>query len=436
MIFSYYNNLLRFVIYKIFGIYPDKKSRIITNHTFEKSFKFPEKYTNSRLIVFKYFITILKYKVNDLKTSYRNSNLILDAKSSSKEHRIKYLKHFTKINDFDFISYNELLFFKSNFQKFTFFIHSLPMVILMFIVSQFYNNRSSFALTIEYAIILKNFFKIINSNSKLDTIYYFSIVERESNIFAYFFQRSKIKVVKVASDTPIGFWNQNILSNDLIVCNKYQYDEIEFFKRSINIDKAIYFGPELSLKYNNLYDSNTRASNNTIGFYSTASWVRSAEGHIDQGIDFMESEKKVISCLKNILLKNKNLKLYIFLHPKEKNCNYLLKSFKYYKNLFEENIPYEIVESPKSSSELFHKVDLGVAFNSTILHERIYCGFKTLFYPNNPNFPIKNSVISNICAKSDNHFESLIYDALETSTFDFFSNHNLSSFSNRVIKKI
>jgi len=435
LIITYYNNLLIFIFYKIFGIFPNKVSKIITRHTFDKSFKFPEKYTNSRLIVLRYFIKILSYKVSNLSTSYKCSNLILDANSSSRELRIEYLKYFTKIKDFDFISYNELLFFKSNYQKLIFFIYSAPMVMLMLILSQFYKSRSSFALTIEYALVLKNIFKIINSNPKLNTIYYFSIAERESNLFAFFFQRKKIRVVKIASDTPIGFWNQNILSNDLIICNKYQCDEIKFFKSSLSIDKTIFFGPELSLKYNKLYDSNTRTLKNTIGFYSTASWVRRAEGHIDQGVDFMESEKKVISCLRNIVLENKNLRLYIFLHPKEKNSKYLAKSFKYYKSLFKDGC-FEIVQSPKSSSELFHKVDLGVAFNSTILHERIFCGFKTLFYPNNPNFPIKNSVIANVCAQSDNHFKSLIYDALDSSTFNFFSHHNLHSFSNRIIKEL
>ena len=434
MITSYYTKLITLLFYKTTNYYPSNIFKIIVDHTFGKSFKFPENITNNRLIVIRYFFKTLTYNIDESINFNDFENLIFDAQKSSKNLRIDYLRHYTKIKDFDFISYNELLFFKSNFNKISYFFYSLPFVLLLTIISQFYQNRSSFALLIEYPIVLNNLFSILNKNSNISSIYYFSIVERESNIFAYFFQEKKVKVIKIASDTPIVFWNKNILSNDLLICNKYQFEEINFFKSSIHIENIKFFGPELSLNYNHLYNINTKTVNNTIGFYSTASWVRESEGHIDQGIDFLKYERKVLECIKKFLSMNSDVKLFIFLHPKEKTQKYFKLSLNYYKDILDNTISYELVNSTKSSSQLFHTVDLGVAFNSTILHERLYCGFKTLFYPNNPYFPIKNSHLSNICANNENDFENLIKKAMRSSTSDFFKDNNLVSYSNRPLK--
>ena len=316
MITSYYTKLITFLFYKTTNYYPNNIYKIIVDHTFGKSFKFPENITNNRLIVIRYFFKILTYNIDESTNFNDFENLIFDSQKSSKYLRIDYLIHYTKIKDFDFISYNELLIFKTNFHKIFYFFYSLPFVLLLTIVSQFYQNRSSFALLIEYPVVLNNLFSILNKNSNISSIYYFSIVERESNIFAYFLQEKKVKVIKIASDTPIVFWNKNILSNDLLICNKYQFEEINFFKSSIHIDNIKFFGPELSLNYNHLYNINTKTINNTIGFYSTASWVREREGHIDQGIDFLKYEIKVLECIKKFLLKNNEIKLFIFLHPK------------------------------------------------------------------------------------------------------------------------
>ena len=103
-------------------------------------------------------------------------------------------------------------------------------------------------------------------------------------------------------------------------------------------------------------------------------------------------------------------------------------------NYYPGEIPYEIVNSSMSSSQLFNTVDLGVAFNSTILHERLYCGFKTLFCPNNTFLPIKNSTLSTICPKNDDDFVNLSTKAMDSNTFDFFNNNNLVSYSKRVLK--
>jgi len=58
----------------------------------------------------------------------------------------------------------------------------------------------------------------------------------------------------------------------------------------------------------------------------------------------------------------------------------------------------------------------------------------TNYYLNNPYFSIKNSPLSNICAKNENDFENLIKKALYSSTSYFFNYNNLISYSNKSLK--
>ena len=111
MITSYYTKLITLLFYKTTNYYPSNIFKIIVDHTFGKSFKFPENITNNRLIVIRYFFKTLTYNIDESINFNDFENLIFDAQKSSKNLRIDYLRHYTKIKDFDFISYNELLFF-------------------------------------------------------------------------------------------------------------------------------------------------------------------------------------------------------------------------------------------------------------------------------------------------------------------------------------
>ena len=142
-------------------------------------------------------------------------------------------------------------------------------------------------------------------------IFYFSIFERESNFFAHQLIKFNHKIYKILSDTPIAIWNKNILTNQIIICNKYQKFEIDLFRDTIIFEGLMFWGPELSFRYVNTYNKLTITPANTIGFYSTASWIRNQKDQIYQGVDFFEMEKKVLLCL-NKLISDKNYKLIIF----------------------------------------------------------------------------------------------------------------------------
>ena len=181
-----------------------------------------------------------------------------------------------------------------------------------------------------------------------------------------------------------------------------------------------------------MYNENSVTPPNTIGFYSSGFWVRDKNNAINHGFEAVNMELNVLEILKEVLIKN-NFKLIIFIHPKEKK--YDIESLNdHYSNILGNKINFDICNYKEDSSKLFKKIDLGVSFNSSIIHERIYCGFKSLLFKNNSDFPVKNSPFSYICAKSSQELEDLIISSLKMTTYNFFEKFNLASYSFRKIK--
>ena len=433
MFLNFFLSLIFFIILKPFKLYPSNSYRIVIEHLFGKSFKFTEKSTYDRLIVIKYYFKVLAYKIRPLNKLNDNEILIFDNSSKSKKIRIEFLSYYLKNKNFNFISYCDLCCFESRLEKVIFIAISLPFVLIFFVLSQFFKYKSSLALFVEYSLVISKLLKTLNENYQLKKIYYFSIYERESNFFSKeIINRTGIEVVKIASDTPLVFWNKFILCDKLLLCNSYQYDELKSNQICAQISDIEIFGPERSFSYRNLYDQDSSTPSNTIGFYSTASWVRDANDAIFQDVDFTKLELNVLKVLKQVVLENKENQLFILLHPKEKK--YSIEDLRtHYSNILGSDIVFEFLNYNKPTAQLFDKIDLGISFNSSVIHERLYCGFKSLLFPNNPNFPLINSPLSNICASSTLELKKLIDESLKITTFDFFKKFGLQIYSFRKI---
>ena len=141
-----------------------------------------------------------------------------------------------------------------------------------------------------------------------------------------------------------------------------------------------------------------------------------------------------MNSIKQLVVNNPNFSLFIFLHPKEKNNKIYDLTKANYDNILGSDISYNLVDNDSSSAEMFDLVDLGIAFNSTIIHERIHCGFKTIIFPNNPNFPIKSSSLSNICIHTKDQLINKSLESLNISTKEFFIQNNLIPYTFRNYK--
>ena len=83
--------------------------------------------------------------------------------------------------------------------------------------------------------------------------------------------------------------------------------------------------------------------------------------------------------MSSYVAKNRGVKLYILLHPKEKliDQTYITE---HYENLFDAEIDYEIVNSNTFSYHEFYRFNLGIAYHSSVMHERIFVGLSHCFF--------------------------------------------------------
>jgi hypothetical protein len=431
---SSYGFVLNRLLINVFNI---KKKNIETNISADSllstTFKIPEKNRYSIVKAILYLLkSILKTQVMELPGKF-SKTLIFDAADDSVDLRKKYVTYFSGHTEIGFVDYKHLICYPSLLKKISWSLLFFLSLIIIIPCVCFANKkkRASISLLIEEVIVLSNLSSIC-FNCQIQKIYFFSIYEVYSNLFSEALMRNGIEIVKIPSEVPLALWNKKIVASTLVVCNAYQYEEIEAYKESMIFEKTEFWGPELILEvkdyYKNLENENDLSPEFGIGFYSTGGWLRKLLGHIDQGYSIEEKEMKVKLALKDYARKN-NIKLGIFLHPREKKKEFIEKTISHYKEIFE-GVNYSFMPFDMPNNKLFNKVDLAIAFSSTIMFERLYCGYKCMFVPfGMEGFPLSNSPLKNVCIDSEEEFESKLSWLSELSVEDYFSKNKLEVYS-------
>jgi|TARA_B110000091_G_scaffold184813_1_gene204317 hypothetical protein len=362
-------------------------------------------------------------KVSDSKKA------IYDVYRSDENLRKSYIKFFGNVDVINFIPREELgkpLYYfpkrESFFGLLFLYLGTLP----IFVFSRF---KMPLLLIFQEYLEMKAVTKYIENNG-IKHLYHFNIYEIESNFLSYFLNSQfGVKTTKCPSEVPLSFWNKNIICNELIVCNGYQLDEIKKYESSIKVNEILKWGPEQGHLVEQLYRNRNRNDNSkmVLGYISTGAWIREKEGHIDQGFQMAKNELLVLKFF-NRFLSKRNSKLIVYLHPREKMDKYYQEAVAKYDSLLI-NIDYEFAPLEVPSSQLFMNSDLVVSFYSSLLFERLYFGFKTIFYTlYSDDFPLKESSINNICAFSEEELESLINASLSLTDNEFFEKMNIKNY--------
>ena len=425
-IISYFKSILfvyQLIFLKWFGIRTNKTNKILINHAFGKTYKFPAVAHEDRLVLLKYYIKILLLKVEKHKLLTKGK-AIVDVGFASVENRKGFIKCFTGEQIGVHIGLSALRYFPSFFHKISYFILTFPLFLILFSVSLFSKKRVNLAILLEVIVVNEN---LVNILDKTNTVYFFSIFELESNFYAYSLIKAGVKVIKVAADVPLVYWNQNIIASTLILCNAYQFEEVKEFEATLQVNEFIFWGPEKFHEFKEFYqEAGDEPPINTVGFYSSASWVRREEGDFEAG-NLFENEVAICSALNSFLEKNKEVELTIFLHPREKIGVFKEKSLVYYESIFKgRNYKVGAVNLPSVNS--FELVDLAVSVGSTLMYERLYCGFKSVFFQEEDGIPIKDSSLSNIWVKNEEAFLEKMNSSLVMSTKDFFKENKINHY--------
>ena len=241
-----------------------------------------------------------------------------------------------------------------------------------------------------------------------------------------------IIVNKIPSEVPLVFFNQTIVTSTLSFCFAYQKEEYDNFKKTMFVRSTQNWAPELYLLSPERFrDKRNELINQTktIGFYSSANWLREKLGDVDLGHNDRENEELLLDALIKICNK-RNLALEIYLHPLEKKEKHTANVKSYYEAIINQG-NVSIGSLFKASIESFDQVNLAVSLYSTLMFERIFFGFKTILAPwGYPEFPIKGCPFNNICAKDIPDLEKKILHNLPLSRQDFFDKNNIKHYTN------
>lgn len=264
---------------------------------------------------------------------------------------------------------------------------------------------------------------------KINYLYFYCPYENDANALYLFLRERGVTMNKIPSPNLLAIHNADILTDILTLTSPCQLDELLRLSDKIKYSKVIKWSPEQFHVYCDLYKERKVVPKFTIGFYSHGSWVRQLKINGGAVYNDIEAELSLVNVLFGIFSKNNNFKISIFLHPNERQFEDFNVVISYYDKLFGQG-NYSISDLSQSSSTKFDSVDIGIGAFSTILFERLFMGFKTVFYPIGINyFPQKEANIAAICPVTPENLESLILHLSEISTLEYLQEYNLGKYT-------
>lgn len=421
-----YSLYFRFLLLDLFVINTNVKTRIALFDLFnKKSFRIPIDDEINKILLFRYFYRSLTNSKLKFHLNSKSNILIYDANIKSREERLEDVSEYKKmpISKIGFFSKYETSL--NTIQHIAIvFIQTLIFLPVVWFCSLFnWGNRAQFALlffevieSIELIVALKK------TDSKI--VHYYCPYEKDANLNGLLLDFLGIQVVKHPSAGPLLGHNKFMICDTVAVSNAYHLDEIKAKKDQYQINSIEKWPPNGSSSSRKKYQNiNLYAPKNTIGYISTATHLRFKKKNNNNFIGGLELEEELISKLK-LYMSNNAVKLNIYLHPKEKKDDFIFQTSKdYYYNLFGvENITFITGQTTLN----FHLSDIMIGTYSTVLFERLYCGFKTMFYsPNIDFFPIKGTSMSNIIAQSEQDIISKLDLFLKMDKKDYFTKMHL-----------
>lgn len=268
------------------------------------------------------------------------------------------------------------------------------------------------------------------NKKQVKKLFFYSPFEIDANALYLLLHKNGIEVYKIPSPNLLAIHNRMLLSDILVLTSPYQADELSAFKETVRVKQVLHWRPEQFDSYGHVYNENTPAPREgTIGFYSHAAWVRHAEDDSDTGIGDHESEVFLKKILASYFAGRQDLKVTVFLHPREKKHKDFSSVVKHYDTVFGRGL-YEFAPLGTPGSELFHTVDVGLGAISTILFERLFLGYKTLFFPASMKaFPLPSSTIKMICPTTETALHEALDLALHQPSQQYFTQTGLDRYT-------
>jgi hypothetical protein len=289
-------------------------------------------------------------------------------------------------------------------------------------------QKSNMALTIIEVLEISVLLKWLNRN-RLLAIYDFVPFEVDSNFMYLCTHKLGAHTTKIPSSGPLSTHNKIMLCDTLVLSGGYHFEELKRLNQRYHVGNYISWPPERAHTYFDIYAKAANATNpTTLGFYSHGEWIRKKNGLVKETSSLVQAEEDVLRFLGDFLLEHPNFLLTIYPHPKERKSCSLEQLHAYYLEMTGSK-HVTIAPPTKGTTLRFQEVDTAITCYSTIIFERLYCGFKTLIKRiDEHEFPMEGSPLNNVCFETYDELSALILDASTTDTSRFFEQHGLNKY--------
>ena len=404
---------------------------------YDTNFNLPESTQSDKIILFRILIRLIRqvFKAQEKDVEAKKARVVGLGESKDK---IASHQTFNRINNLPpfqmHLDYESLLTHLSfmNVLKLVFIICcTFP---LLLIPSFFSKRRASFAICLLYACQMSLLIKRLKYSGTKILIDY-SAYYNQSNWLSIVAMDMGVEVIKVPSIVPLTAHFKHVIADRLFLSNPYQLDEINTLKTGHIVEEYIHGIPKHACYINKYLGDKIEHVPFVIGYYSHASWVRVEQDHAHSEFGLPEMEEKLLRMVANYCNSREGVKLHIFTHPRERLPSYISRTQTYYRDCVPDTVDYELNMGNENSSMSFESAEIGIGTMSSVLFERLLCGFKTLFYTEGmTSFPVPGSSIRDICAndkeqlfaKIDQLFNQRKKKIIRSFKFDseFYKSHN------------
>lgn len=396
------------------------------------SYRLFETAKHDRLIGFRILLRLFKRIFQKDNDAIRNLDpdgdvVIVGGIIKTRENVIEYIQRSSKAKIKSYIAKDFIPQLKSGRRKFMLAI--LPFALKQAIKCIANSRRLNIALSIyevaEIAFILDYIRK-----EKIKHVYDFIPYEKDGNLMSLVLLEEKITVTKIPSSGPLATHNRVLLADEIICSTPYHFEEQKKFRDSLRAKDFTLWPPERAFLYFSRYQAHPSTTPFTIGFYSHGDWLRREEKHSEHGRKVGEAEKAILKYLSLFVEENSHFKLIIFPHPREKKQEISQKSFQFYRDVIG-NENFEMMTENVGTANNFERVDIAVAAFSTILYERLFCGYKTLIGNIGlSDFPMNGSTLNSICFGTYDEMKQLISEYSDKDDEYFFTTSGLDAYRN------
>jgi len=440
VVLNVYCYLIKVIFLSIFG---KRKSYSIAVKSLFKShsYRIPANINilKSPIVFYLKSIKLLFYKIEDAKYPLKQND---KAMYCSRPFHADFCINYSQMLGFEVDKINVIVRDTPNTSKLTVFDKLMVIIFNSFLCFFIYvltpfikESRKLSVLTLELTeatILMKNI-----KRNKTNYLYYFSAFEKDANWLALLLKRNNVFCHKIPSSNPIKNFYPTLISDKFSFTAPFQVYEYEKLKENWmvrELDIWPNLGSQNLLEY--VIEKKGQPTKKTIGVFTRGMWLRKERGDSFLGVGEDVAEIEMLNLLNEFFNENGQLgEVYILLHPIEKSTPQIYDKAKlYYSQLFS-GVELKFVDSNKPSFELFNLFDVGIASLSSVIFERLYCGYKCFLAPIDLKVKLfEDPSLENIIANNRAEFFTKFNEVLNISSEEYFSHYKLLDYRLSKIK--